>query len=114
MNSLHCERYRPSVMLFHPQNSYAPRSKRATGSREAHSCGIGQQSKNSPCIKLRTIQETTADNSLRNTVIGLTKVMEQNPYLEAASYAVNQKFLKFYATRRFITVLTRVLHWSLS
>jgi hypothetical protein len=48
--SLHSERYRPSGMLTHRQNSYMPRSKRRTGRREAQSRGIGQQSKKPHCI----------------------------------------------------------------
>jgi hypothetical protein len=37
ITSLHCKRYRPSGMLIHRQNSYAPCSWRYTGRREAQS-----------------------------------------------------------------------------
>jgi hypothetical protein len=37
-------------MLIHRQNSYAPRTKRSTGRREAQTRETGQQSKNPPCI----------------------------------------------------------------
>jgi hypothetical protein len=39
-------------MLFHGQNSYAPRSKRFTGVSEAQSRGTGKQNKNPPSITL--------------------------------------------------------------
>jgi hypothetical protein len=49
LTSLYSKRYRPSGILIHRQNSYAPRSKRHTGRRETQSRGNGQQSKNPPC-----------------------------------------------------------------
>jgi hypothetical protein len=47
--SLNSECYRPSDMLIHRQNSYAPRGKWHTGRREAQNRGTGQQSKSPPC-----------------------------------------------------------------
>jgi hypothetical protein len=41
----------PSGMLIHRQNSYAPRSKRHTGRRDAQSRGTGQQNKTPTFIK---------------------------------------------------------------
>jgi hypothetical protein len=52
---LHSERYRLSDMLIHQQNSYAPRSKRRTGRRDAQGRETGQQSKNPPCIYVLVI-----------------------------------------------------------
>jgi hypothetical protein len=40
--------------------------------------------------------------------------MELSPSSEAASCAATQEFPNFYGTRRFITVFTRALQWSLS
>jgi hypothetical protein len=46
---VHSERYRPSGMLIHRQNSYAHHSKQRTGHREAQSRGPSPHSKNIPC-----------------------------------------------------------------
>jgi hypothetical protein len=40
--------------------------------------------------------------------------MELSPSWEAASRTANQEFPNIYGTRRFITVFTNALHWSLS
>jgi hypothetical protein len=40
--------------------------------------------------------------------------MKLSPSREAANCAATQELPAFYATRMFITVLTRALHWSLS
>jgi hypothetical protein len=37
ITSLHSKRYRPSGMLIHQQNSYAPQNKRRTGHHEVQS-----------------------------------------------------------------------------
>jgi hypothetical protein len=39
---------------------------------------------------------------------------ELSPFWEAANCAATKKFPEFYGTRKFITVFTRTLHWSLS
>jgi hypothetical protein len=41
-------------------------------------------------------------------------LMELSPPWEAANVQPLKKFPAFYGTRRFITVFTRALHWSLS
>jgi preprotein translocase subunit SecG len=50
------------------------------------------------------------------TVIKLLtySLMELSPSGGAAFSAATQEFLSIYGTRRFITVFTRALHWSLS
>jgi hypothetical protein len=40
INAFNSKRYWPSGILIHRQNSYAPRSKRRTGRREAQSCEL--------------------------------------------------------------------------
>jgi hypothetical protein len=53
---LHSERYRPSGMLIHRQNSYALPSKLRTGRREAQSSGPGPHRKIPSCTSLiRTV-----------------------------------------------------------
>jgi hypothetical protein len=44
----------------------------------------------------------------------LTDFVEMGPSREAASCAATKNFPAFYGSRRFITVFTRALHWSLS
>jgi hypothetical protein len=46
--------------------------------------------------------------------INLTNIMELGPSYEAASCAATQEIPKIIRTRRFITVFTRALNWSLS
>jgi hypothetical protein len=43
----------------------------------------------------------------------LTNFMELSPSSEAVSHAALKNFPAFYGTRRFITVFTRALHWSI-
>jgi hypothetical protein len=43
-----------------------------------------------------------------------TKFIHLRPSWEAVSHAAINNFPAFYGTRRFITVFTRALHWSLS
>jgi len=40
--------------------------------------------------------------------------MEKNSSCEANSHLASQEIAAFYGTQRFITVLTRTRHWSLS
>jgi hypothetical protein len=44
----------------------------------------------------------------------LTNFIELSPSLKSASCAATQELPTLYGTRRFITVFTRSLHWSLS
>jgi hypothetical protein len=44
----------------------------------------------------------------------LTNSMEQSPLEKLIVTQLVKKFPDFYGTRRFITMFTRVCHWSLS
>jgi hypothetical protein len=48
INALNSKRYRPSGILSHRQNSYASRSKRRTGRREAQSRELVNKVNNLP------------------------------------------------------------------
>jgi hypothetical protein len=51
ITSLHSKRYRPSKMLIHRQNSYAPSGKQRTGRREAQSREPANKLKKTLCRK---------------------------------------------------------------
>jgi hypothetical protein len=50
ITSIHSKSYRPLGMLIDRQNSYAPRSKRRIGRREAQSCESVNKVKKTLCI----------------------------------------------------------------
>jgi hypothetical protein len=63
---------------------------------------------------IKLLSAESHQNMILYNCLRITNSMELNPYWEAPIVQPLKNFPTFYGTRRFITVFTRALHWSLS
>jgi hypothetical protein len=83
-------------------------------STEAPTSLLQQIKIKSPVKKLIPQTDKVPFLNRRRHMGNVTHFMELNPSREVASCVASQELPAFYATRKFITELTRALNWSLS